>query len=207
MSEYQSGAGQEYNPNSAQEEFEQQENAKHQVWLEEEEAKKVKAKQLETEQKAKEAAPVTTDKAVKGGKGDYSWGGYEDKKKAADADGDGIPDGNQTPMVKALENIVHTGSAPALGVMDFASDVAGLVPWLKPADEWWDQNSPRSDHPVHKIIRDASSVIIPTMWGGGVVTGSLKAATAARRIPQATRVLGTISAHAGVDPAVTANDA
>ena len=36
MSEYQSGAGQEYNPNSAQEEFEQQENAKHQVWLEEE---------------------------------------------------------------------------------------------------------------------------------------------------------------------------
>ena len=29
MSEYQSGAGQEYNPNSAQEEFEQQENAKH----------------------------------------------------------------------------------------------------------------------------------------------------------------------------------
>ena len=204
MSEYQSGAGQEYNPNSAQEEFEQQENAKHQVWLEEEQAKKVQAEQLETEQKAKEAAPVTTDKAVKGGKGDYSWGGYEDKKKAADADGDGIPDGNQTPMVKALENIVHTGAAPALGVGDFVSDVAGLVPWLKPADEWWDQNSPRSDHPVHKIIRDASSVIIPTMWGGGVVTGSLKAATAARSIPQATRVLGTIAAHAGVDTTVTA---
>ena len=125
MSEYQSGAGQEYNPNSAQEEFEQQENAKHQVWLEEEEAKKAKAEQLETEQKAKEAAPVTTDKAVKGGKGDYSWGGHEDKKKAADADGDGIPDGNQTPMVKALENIVHTGAAPALGVGDFVSDVVG----------------------------------------------------------------------------------
>ena len=204
MSDYQLGAGQDYNPNRAQEEFEASENAKYQQYLEEEEAKKVEAERLQKEAEVKEATPVTTDKAVKGGKGDYSWGGHEDQKKAADADGDGIPDGNQTGAVKALENIVHTGAAPALGVIDFASDVAGLVPWLKPADEWWDNNSPRSDHPVHKIIRDASSVIIPTMWGGGVITGSLRAATAARSIPQATRVLGTIAAHAGVDTTVTA---
>ena len=42
------------------------------------------------------------------------------------------------------------------------------------------------------------------MYGGGVVTGSLKAATAARSIPKATRILGTIAAHAGVDTTVTA---
>ena len=204
MSDYQQGAGQDYNPNRAQEEFEASENKKYQLQVEEEEAKKLETERLQAEAKAKEAAPTTTDKAVKGGKGDYSWGGHEDQKKAADADGDGIPDGNQTPMVKALENIVHTGAAPALGVGDFISDTLGLVPWLKPADEWWDKNSPRSDHPVHKVIRDASSVIIPTMWGGGAITGSLRAATAARSIPQATRVLGTIAAHAGVDTTVTA---
>ena len=88
--------------------------------------------------------------------------------------------------------------------MDFVADTAGLVPWLKPLDEWWDDNSPRSNHPAHKVTRDAASIIIPTMWGGGAITGSLKTATAARSIPQAQRVLGTIAAHAGVDTAVTA---
>ena len=204
MSDYDLGAGQNYNPNQAQEDFEREENRKYQVQLEEEEVRKVENEKLEAEQKAKEAAPTTTDKAVKGGKGDHSWGGYEDQKKTTDENNDGIPDGNQTGTVKALENIVKAGSLPALGVGDFVSDVAGLVPWLKPVDEWWDTNSPRSDHPAHKVIRDAASIIIPTMWGGGVVTGSLKSATAARSIPQATRVLGTIAAHAGVDTAVTA---
>ena len=102
-----------------------------------------------------------------------------------------------------IYNVGHTAAAVPLGTADFVSDAIGIVPWLKPVDDWWDENSPRSNHPVHKIIRDASSVIVPTMVGGGVVTGSLKAATAARSIPAATRVLGTIAAHAGVDTAVT----
>ncbi len=102
-----------------------------------------------------------------------------------------------------IYNVGHTAAAVPLGTADFISDAVGIVPWLKPVDDWWDENSPRSNHPVHKIIRDASSVIVPTMYGGGVITGSLKAATAARSIPAATRVLGTIAAHAGVDTAVT----
>ena len=202
MSDYQLGAGQDYNPNRAQEELEASENAKYQQYLEEEEAKKVEAERLQKEAEVKEATPTTTDKAVKGGKGDYSWGGHEDQKKAADADGDGIPDGTQTGAVKALENIVHTGAAPALGVMDFASDVAGLVPWLKPADEWWDNNSPRANHPSHKIIRDASSVIIPSLYGGGAVVGGAKAATAYMHIPKYAQTLGAIAAYTGVDTGV-----
>jgi len=110
----------------------------------------------------------------------------------------------QTEDKGIVHGVGHTAAAIPLGVGDFISDTAGLVPWLKPVDEWWDENSPRSNHPAHKIIRDASSVIIPTIWGGGVVTGSLRAATAARSIPQATRILGTIAAHAGVDAGVTA---
>ena len=209
MSDYDGGASAEYNPNKVQEEFEAEENRKHELWLEEQEIKKVQAQEAEAKQKAAEEAPQTTDKAVKGGKGDYSWGGHEDQKKkqyglqkpanVSQEDWDNRPEWS-----RGLENVVAAGSTPALGVMDFVADTAGLIPWLKPFDDWWDDNSPRSNHPAHKVTRDAASIIIPTMWGGGVVTGSLKTATAARSIPQATRTLGTIAAHAGVDTAVTA---
>ena len=100
-------------------------------------------------------------------------------------------------------NVGHTAAAIPLGTADFVSDAIGIVPWLRPVDQWWDENSPRSNHPVHKVIRDASSIIVPTMVGGGVVVGNLKAATAARSIPKATRILGSIAAHAGVDATVT----
>ena len=152
--------------------------------------------------------PRETAKAVKGGKGDHSWGGYEDQQKpqyglqkpanVSQEDWDARPEWS-----RGLENIVAAGSTPALGVADFVSDAAALVPFLKPVSEWWNANSPRSNHPAHKATRDAASIIIPTMYGGGVVVGSLKSATAAMAIPKATRILGSIAAHAGVDTAVT----
>ena len=55
-----------------------------------------------------------------------------------------------------IYNVGHTAAAVPLGTADFVSDAIGIVPWLKPVDDWWDENSPRSNHPVHKIIRDAS---------------------------------------------------
>ena len=92
----------------------------------------------------------------------------------------------------------------ALGVGDFAADAIGLVPWLKPIDDWWDKNSARSDHPAHKIIRDASSVIIPSLAGGTWLVGGAKAAVAARAItlPKYASTLGTIAAYTGVDTGV-----
>ena len=151
--------------------------------------------------------PRETAKAVKGGKGDHSWGGYERQQdkyglqkpaNVSQEDWEARPEWS-----RGLENIVAAGSTPALGVADFVSDAAALVPFLKPVSEWWNANSPRSNHPAHKATRDAASIIIPTMYGGGVVTGSLRSATAAMAIPKATRILGTIAAHAGVDTAVT----
>jgi len=217
MSEYQLDNGQTFSPVNEQEELEKEENRKYEVWREAEEAKKA-----EEEAKLKEAEasvdtsklPRETEKAVKGGPGDHSWGGPEEQKRN---ESKVKPEGglqkpanvsqedwdNRPEWSRPLENIVAAGAVPALGAMDFVSDVAGLVPWLKPLDQWWDDNSPRSNHPAHKVTRDAASVIIPTMWGGGVITGNLKTATAARSIPQAQRVLGTIAAHAGVDTTVT----
>ena len=108
------------------------------------------------------------------------WKSEEDAKAAASTESEApVEEAEPEEDKGAVYNIGHTAAAIPLGTADFISDVVGLVPWLKPADEWWDENSPRSNHPAHKIIRDASSIIVPTLATGGVVTGGLKAATAA----------------------------
>ena len=149
---------------------------------------------------------MTTDQAVKGGPGDYSWGGPEDTKhgpikpeNVSQEDWD-----NRPQWSRGLENVVHAGSLPALGVADFMTDAVGLIPALKPIDEWWDKNSPRHSHPAFKLVRDASSIIIPTLYGGRVVTGSLQGATASMTMPNYLRTLGNVAAWTGVDTGVAA---
>ena len=151
---------------------------------------------------------MTTDQAVKGGPGDYSWGGHEDQKNnygpvkpenVSHEDWD-----NRPQWSRGLENVLHAGSLPALGVADFMADAVGLIPGLKPIDEWWDKNSPRHNHPAFKLTRDASSIIIPTLYGGRVITGSAKAATASMTMPSYVRSIGNIAAWTGVDTGVAA---
>ena len=117
---------------------------------------------------------------------------------------------------KAFENMQFTNRIPgvgavnktldsaALGVGDFIFDAVGLVPWLKPVDKWWDANSPKSSAPAYKIIRDASSVIIPSIVGGGWAVGAGKAWTATKAVtlPSAVKTLGSIAAYTGVDTGV-----
>ena len=153
----------------------------------------------------------TTADAVKGGPGDYSWGGYEDQKRNPAPAGSKVQkpanvsqeDWDARPeWSRPLEDILHKGSAPALGLIDFASDAVGLVPWLKPIDEWWDKNSPRYNDPAVKLTRDASSIIIPSMYGGSLLVGKVKAATALSTIPSWGRTLGSVAAWTGVDTSV-----
>ena len=101
-----------------------------------------------------------------------------------------------------VRGVAETALQPVLGTADFVSDAVGLVPWLRPVDEWWDENSYRSTHPGHKLLRDASSLIVPTMVGGTAVVGSAKAATAAMKIPTYAKTLGSVAAWAGVDTGV-----
>ena len=104
----------------------------------------------------------------------------------------------------AVRLTAETALQPVLGVADFASDAIGIVPWLKPVDEWWDKNSYRSTHPGHKMLRDASSIIVPTLAGGGWLVGAGRAAAAARfaTVPSYVNTLGTIAAYTGVDTGV-----
>ena len=98
-----------------------------------------------SEQKAQGERPTdeerfTTDKAVKGGEGDYSWGGYEDQKKGGIQKPANVSQedwDNRPQWSRPLEEILHLGSLPAKGLGDFVSDALGVVPWLKPADTWW----------------------------------------------------------------------
>ena len=103
-----------------------------------------------------------------------------------------------------VRGVAETALQPVLGVADFASDAIGLVPWLKPIDQWWDDNSYRSTHPGHKLLRDASSVIIPSLVGGA---GAIKAGMAipkAAALPSYIKTLGSVAAWTGADTAVAA---
>ena len=145
--------------------------------------------------------PITTDQAVKGGPGDHSWGApgsqIQKPKGVSQEDWD-----NRPQWSRPLEDVLMAGSVPALGVADFISDAVGLVPWLKPIDQWWDENSPRSKAPAHKLARDASSIIIPTLYGGKALTTMGKSATAHMTMPGYLRTLGEVATYTGVDTGV-----
>ena len=156
-------------------------------------------------------APITTDQAVKGGPGDYSWGGYEEKKSAAESEDKRVkPDNvsqedwdNRPEWSRPLEDVLHAGSTVGAGVLDFTFDAAGMtrIPWLVKADNWWDGNNPKSKDPSHTLVRDVSAVLIPSLMGGALV-GSIGKATQARHIPKVQRVLATIAAQMGIEVSI-----
>lgn len=113
-----------------------------------------------------------------------------------------------TPVVGQVASV-------GAGVLDTAADIAGLVPWLKPVDEWWDEyhGRGREDNPINKFIRDASGIIIPTLTGGGLVAKGLQGFAAAGKLGKGvqaasqlrrTQVLGKIATDLGVGTAVEA---
>ena len=57
---------------------------------------------------------------------------------------------------------------------------------------------------IRDRTRDAASIIIPTLYGGTVLTGSARAATASMTMPNYARTLGKVAAWTGVDTGVAA---
>lgn len=113
-----------------------------------------------------------------------------------------------TPVVGQVASV-------GAGVIDTAFDVGGLVPWLKPADEWWDSHHGRDkeDNPLNKFIRDASGIIIPTLVPGGIITKGLQGAATVGKLGKGvqaasaltrTKVLGRIAVDLGVSTAIEA---
>jgi len=110
----------------------------------------------------------------------------------------------QNLMSEHLKPGINAKDAAVLGVIDFGVDAVNLIPGMGGVKRWWTDNSPRSDHPAHKIVRDASSIIIPTLAGGGAIVGKAQVATKSMSLPKYSRTIGKVSALLGVDTAVTA---
>jgi len=102
------------------------------------------------------------------------------------------------------EEFVASALFPALGTIDFITDVARFVPGGKGIDDWWDENSPRSSNPIMNGLRDIAGLVIPAMVPGGAIargaTAAAKAAGAAKWAQTATR----IGANVGVDVGIAA---
>jgi hypothetical protein len=94
--------------------------------------------------------------------------------------------------------------APLLGVGDFVSDVAGLLPLTKGIDEWWDKTATRSESQVENAVRDASSIIIPTLIGTKLAIKGGNLAAQSANLSKRQQLLGKLAAGVGVDTAVTA---
>lgn len=107
-------------------------------------------------------------------------------------------------LQKGLVGGFSAQKAVGLGVGDFISDVAGLIPLTKGLDEWWDKNVPRSNNDFENAARDAASVIVPSLVGGAGVIRGATLATKGLNIGKRTQLVGRLAAAAGVDTAVTA---
>lgn len=97
-------------------------------------------------------------------------------------------------------------AAMGAGVVDTVMDVSGLVPWLKPADDWYDERfgRQRDKNPWTRTMRDISGIVIPSLTGGGLVAKGLQGATKGMAIANRTRTLGKIAAEIGVGAGIEA---
>ena len=135
----------------------------------------------------------------------------EDKKAAEQKIEDEKHIGDRILDTPVVGQVASVGA----GVVDTALDVAGLVPWLKPIEESWDEyhGRDRETNPINKFIRDASAIVIPTLTGGGAIAkgaqglalaGKLGKGVQAASTLRRTQVLGAIATDLGVSTAVEA---
>ena len=81
------------------------------------------------------------------------------------------------------------------GVVDTVTDVIGLIPGLGFVDDAYDENfgRDRSKNDLTKFIRDASAIIIPSLFGGWGIIGkggtALKAASTAGKFGKASNLI------------------
>ena len=83
------------------------------------------------------------------------------------------------------------GHQAMMGVANFGMDVIGHVPGGAKLDDWWDEHT-KSNDPIVQATRDISSIVLPTMYGGGLVAKGLKGA------PWLLKTAGVIGTDVGV---------
>ena len=115
--------------------------------------------------------------------------------------GDGGIGGNP---IRTFENLALLGQ----GLVDEGMDAASfLLPWLKPADEAWEEMSGRNQQgEAAKFVRDTAGLVIPAMVTGGA-TAALATNTAGKLgftalTKGAPKIVGTIALDTGIGSAL-----
>ena len=120
---------------------------------------------------------------------------------------EGIPD---NPLFKPMEMGIRMGTNVAAGSVDTIMDTASfLVPWLKPADEWWEEVSYRKETTgFDKAVRDIGGFMLPflglkSLAVKGVMLGTSRLGMTgfSKGLP---KILTTIGADVGVGMGLTA---
>ena len=96
-----------------------------------------------------------------------------------------------------FEGTLQGLSAGGLAIGDFFMDVAGHLPGMAAVDNSWDRST-RLDNPIHQNVRRVLSVVLPSMYGTGVVTKGLMSS----QLPRTQKLIAGAAAYAGVDMAV-----
>ena len=174
------------------------------------------------EEKAKtqpEATPEPADEPTNKegeGFGEKVSGAFENvKEKFVDFATDQVPFVKQIKDVNNVNSIIgqnisgkersdrssqEADAAMTLGGIDFAMDVAGNVPLLSPIDDAWDEKT-KFSNPLAREVRSISSVILPSVVGGGPVAGAMSKLGGSNALARG--VMG-ITGRAGVDVSVAA---
>ena len=129
---------------------------------------------------------------------------YEDYKK-------GVDESTETNALKIvgqrLDNNFQGLSAPGLGLLDFGMDAAGtLIPGFDKVDEKYDKAT-MLDNPVHQMVRRVSSIVLPTILGGGYASAAVNAKLAGGALftkPWFTKLAANLMSQVGVDATVLA---
>lgn len=112
--------------------------------------------------------------------------------------------------MKANEMLGHLVNAPlqaAAGVGDTVFDALGLIPGLKPAEEWWEETTDKdNESSEYKFIRDISAIVVPSLLIGGPLGTALGVGAKALGFANLTKggvaVLGKIAVDMGVGAAI-----
>ena len=157
-----------------------------------------------TEEPVAEETPVASDTKIEGSMGlEYgTTDGEIDKSKITSPVTRAI---NKIPIIGGINQF---GDAAGQGTGDFIFDAIGgtgkmlNLPWLKAADQWWDDNNPASKDPFHTLIRDSSAVIVPSVMANRVLIGGAASLTKARHISKAQRTMWSILGQMGIETTI-----
>ena len=129
---------------------------------------------------------------------------YEDYKKGVDE----RTDTNSLKLIgQRLDNNFQGLSAPGIGLLDFGMDAAGtLIPGFDKVDEKYDKAT-MLDNPVHQMVRRVSSIVLPTILGGGYASSAVNAKLSGGALftkPWFTKLAADLMTQVGVDATVLA---